>query len=126
MKNRILATLTVMLMAVIGSAFIASPAQAAMPSNAPRHFVSLWDGLGYTGAAYPISDDWTGCRSIPSWMNDRPRSVANNTASPARNIRFWKDAGCTGASYLIYAGTYDGDLSAAQGGRTWSSYKFGS
>lgn len=109
----------------LGLVAIGGPAQAAMPSNAPRHYVSIWEGVGYTGAAYPISDDWTGCRSVPSWFNDKAQSVANNTASPARSIRFFQHAGCTGSSYLFYAGTYDGQLSAGQGRRTWSSYRLG-
>lgn len=124
MKSRIMSLLMGMFLVLGASLIGGSPAQAAMPSNAPRHYVSLWDGIGYTGAAYPISDDWTGCRAIPSWFNNRARSVANNTASPARNIRFYDGANCSGSSYLIYAGTYDGQLSPAQGNRTWSYYKF--
>jgi hypothetical protein len=122
--QRALSAFVASLVALVSLLFVASPAQAAMPSNAPRHFVSIWEGLGYTGAAYPISDDWTGCRSLPSYINNRARSVANNSASPARNIRFYKDAGCSGTSYLFYAGTYDGQLSTAQGDRTYTSYKF--
>ena len=101
-----------------------APALAAMPSNAPRHYVSLWDGIGYTGAAYPISDDWTGCRELPSWFNDKASSVANNSASPARNIRFYQHTGCGGTSYLFYAGTYDGQLSSGQGNNSYTSYRF--
>lgn len=116
-------TVAIVAMLAMLAAF-ASPAAAAMPSNAPRHYVSVWDGIGYTGAAYPISDDWTGCRGLPSWMNDLPSSVANNSASPARTIRFFQHAGCSGASYVFYAGTYDGQLSSAQGNNSYTSYRF--
>ncbi len=121
MFKRIFAVLAASLALVLATS---GAAQAAMPSNAPRHYVSLWQNIGYSGAAYPISDDWTGCRSIPSWFNDLASSVANNTASPARNIRFYQNAGCTGSSYLFYAGTYDSQLSSGQGNDTYSSYSF--
>jgi hypothetical protein len=123
-KTRIATALVALFAALFAVAGIAAPAQAAMPSNAPRHFVSVWDGTGHTGAAYPISDDWTGCRELPTWFNDKASSVANNSASPARNIRFYQHTGCGGTSHLFYAGTYDSQLSSGQGNNTYTSYKF--
>lgn len=118
--RKILATFAGVALAVL----LAGPAVAAMPSNAPRNYVTLWENIGYSGAAYPISDDWTGCRSVPSWFNDLAESVANNSASPARNIRFYKDGGCSGTSWLYYAGTYNGAMATSEGARQITSYRF--
>lgn len=124
MRNPIRYAIAAAFAAAVAVLGFTGPALAAMPPNAPRHYVTVWDGIGYTGTAYPILDDWTGCRGLPTWMNDKPSSVANNSASPARNIRFYQHAGCTGLSYLFYAGTYDGQLSSGQGNNSYTSYRF--
>jgi hypothetical protein len=112
----LIATLTLLL---VGSV----PAQAEVPTTAPRGYVTFWEYTGFGGGAYLVPDDWTGCRNLPSVWNDRPRSIANNTATPARNVRVYKDSNCRGTSWYYYAGTSRGSLSSSED-RNYSSYNF--
>lgn len=124
MRQRI-ALLLVSLLASIGVAvgLNASPALAA--HTGPAGYTTIWDGcpVGYCGAAWPLPVGSTHiCRSLPTGANDKPSAVDNYTSW---KFTFYKDAGCSGTAYVIYAGTYTGALAPSQGNNNWSSYYVG-
>lgn len=117
MKKRLLAVLTVSLLAVFG---ISAPAWA---HNGPAGYTTIWDGcpVGYCGAAWPLPVDSVNvCKSLPTGANDKPSAVDNYTGW---TFDFYKDAGCSGTLYRIYGGTQTGALTSGQGNNAWSSYK---
>jgi hypothetical protein len=105
------------------AAIVLGVASPAFAHNGPAGYTTIWDGcpVGYCGAAWPLPVGSTNiCRSLPTGANDKPSAVDNYTSWI---FDFYKDAGCTGTLYRIYAGTQTGALTSGQGNNAWSSYK---
>lgn len=116
MFRKALLALALSVVAVLG---VGSPALASGPG--PSGYFTAWDGcsVGYCGAAWPIPPQTAGvCHSVPSGSNDKFTAVDNHTT---RNIVLYKDAGCGGTHWTIYAGTYTGQLGSGAN-NTVSSY----
>lgn len=116
MKRKLAAAAAAGLLAVLG---LSGPAFA---HNGPAGYTTIWDGcpVGYCGAAWPLPVGSTHvCRSLPTGANDKPSAVDNYTSW---KFTFYKDAGCSGTAYVIYAGTQTGALTSGQGNNAWSSY----
>lgn len=120
MKRKLAAAVIAGMLGVLG---LSGPALAA--HTGPAGYTTIWDGcpVGYCGAAWPLPVGSTHvCRSLPTGANDKPSAVDNYTSY---KFTFYKDAGCAGTAYVIYAGTYTGALNANQGNNAWSSYYVG-
>jgi hypothetical protein len=70
--------------------------QAARAYSCTNGFICFYDGTNGSGAAYAIAASWTGCRSMPSWFDNRTSSIYNNTGY---NWHVWQisNSGCNEA-----------------------------
>lgn len=117
--KRMIALAIATLLALAGSAVVASPAQAAAaPASCPSTHLCVYVDNGYaTGEGYmliPVRSAGT-CVSLSPFRN----AITSAWNSSGRNVRFYRDTGCANDSKVLYNGTGNGNF-YTHWGPTWN------